>query len=162
MYAIMGMMVNVIAENQNLGCWLKLHRDPGDLVRDYMVGDRSKDIDAGKASGCQTYAIEYSYCEPLSNLPDFGTDNLKNAAKWILQQAPIWAAILTTFNESHHLDRILQDLSKQSYPDEKLELLVLEAGKKMRLEFMNNWENGKIYDTTMFLASLAQPRSTSW
>jgi len=44
--------------------------------------------------------------------------------------SPYLSVILTTFNESHHLDRILQDLSKQSYPDEKLELLVLEAGEE--------------------------------
>ena len=60
-----------------------------DLIQSYMVGDRSKDIDAGKASGCRTIFIEYSYCEPLSNLPDFSTDTLQNAAIWILQQAPI-------------------------------------------------------------------------
>ena len=43
---------------------------------------------------------------------------------------PYLSVILTSFNESHHLDRILQDLAKQSYPDEKFELLILEAGEK--------------------------------
>ena len=60
-----------------------------DLIQSYMVGDRSKDIDAGNASGCRTVFIEYSYCESLNTLPDFSTDTLQNAAKWILQQAPI-------------------------------------------------------------------------
>ena len=43
---------------------------------------------------------------------------------------PYVSFILTKYDEGHHLDRILQDLSKQSYPDEKLELLVLEAGEE--------------------------------
>jgi succinoglycan biosynthesis protein ExoA len=36
--------------------------------------------------------------------------------------------ILTSFNEGHHLDRILKDISRQEYPVEKMEVLLLEAG----------------------------------
>ena len=57
--------------------------------------------------------------------------------------SPYLSVILTTFNEVHHLDRILQDLAKQSYPDEKLELLVLEAGEENEAEFAKNWEIAK-------------------
>ena len=72
------------------GMLVKASRDHKiDLIQSYMVGDRSKDIDAGNASGCRTVFIEYSYCESLNTLPDFSTDTLQNAAIWILQQAPI-------------------------------------------------------------------------
>ena len=60
-----------------------------DLRQSYIVGDRSKDVDAGLAGGCCTVFIDYGYCEPLNTLPDFSTGTLQNAAKWILQQAPI-------------------------------------------------------------------------
>ncbi len=45
------------------------------------------------------------------------------------KQKPKVSVILTTFNEGHHLKRILKDLSQQSYPLGQLEILLLEAGK---------------------------------
>jgi succinoglycan biosynthesis protein ExoA len=38
------------------------------------------------------------------------------------------SVIITAFNEGHHMDRILQDVSRQNYPTEFLEVLVIEAG----------------------------------
>ena len=60
-----------------------------DLKQSYMIGDRVKDVDAGYAGRCHTIFIEYGYCEPLNTIPDFTTDNLQNAATWILLQDPI-------------------------------------------------------------------------
>ena len=60
-----------------------------DLRQSYIVGDRSKDIDAGHAGECHTILIDYGYCERLNTIPDFTTDTLKSAAKWILLQNPI-------------------------------------------------------------------------
>lgn len=55
------------------------------LPRSYMVGDRWRDIDAGKHAGCQTILIQYHYDEKTSqNKPDYVTDSLSSAAKWIL------------------------------------------------------------------------------
>jgi D-glycero-D-manno-heptose 1,7-bisphosphate phosphatase len=60
-----------------------------DLRQSYIVGDRSKDVDAGLAGGCCTVFIDYGYCEPLNTSPDFTTDTLQSAATWILLQDPI-------------------------------------------------------------------------
>ena len=43
---------------------------------------------------------------------------------------PIFVSvILTAFNEDHYMDGILKDISRQNYPTEFLEILVLEAGE---------------------------------
>jgi len=60
-----------------------------DLKRSFMIGDRSKDIEAGLAGGCCTVFIDYGYCEPLNTIPDFTADTLQSAATWILLQDPI-------------------------------------------------------------------------
>ena len=101
-----------------------------DLKQSYMVGDRLNDIQAGLAGGCCTVFIDYGYCELLNTIPDFTTDTLPERSYMDPSTRPYLSVILTSFNESHHLDRILQDLAKQSYPDEKFELLILEAGEK--------------------------------
>lgn len=39
-----------------------------DLSRSYMVGDRWRDIEAGRAAGCRTFWIDYGYAEkPAEN-----------------------------------------------------------------------------------------------
>ena len=51
MFATMGMMGSVNAENPKPGMLVKASEDYKiDLAQSYMVGDRSKDIDAGNAS----------------------------------------------------------------------------------------------------------------
>lgn len=57
-----------------------------DLEASYMVGDRSKDIEAGMAAGCTTIFIDYGYHEELRIVPDLKTSSLKEAAEWIVQQ----------------------------------------------------------------------------
>ena len=51
-----------------------------DLKRSYMIGDRWKDIDAGKCVECKTIFIDYDYKEAKPNNPNFTTDSLLNAA----------------------------------------------------------------------------------
>ena len=50
-----------------------------DLKKSYMVGDRWKDVDAGKCAGCKTIFIDYSYKETKPKEPDFTTDSLLGA-----------------------------------------------------------------------------------
>lgn len=45
------------------------------------------------------------------------------------EQITFVSVILTAFNGGHHMDRILQDVSCQNYPNEFLEILILEAGE---------------------------------
>ncbi len=49
-----------------------------------MIGDRWRDIGAGKAAGCYTILIDHNYAEPLQNQPDLTCNNLLEAASTVL------------------------------------------------------------------------------
>lgn len=67
------------------GMLVRAARDLGlDLDRCWMVGDRWRDIDCGRAAGCRTIFIDYGYAEPLRQEPDFRTQSLLDAARIIL------------------------------------------------------------------------------
>ena len=55
-----------------------------DLSGSFMVGDRWRDIDCGKAAGCTTVFIDYGYKEQLRAQPDFVAASLLDAARQIL------------------------------------------------------------------------------
>lgn len=55
-----------------------------DLSRSYMVGDRWRDVDAGKIAGCKTIFIDYGYDEPQPEAYDFIAGSLLEAAQIIL------------------------------------------------------------------------------
>ena len=57
-----------------------------DLAASYMVGDRWRDIEAGKRAGCRTVLIDYGYDEHLTSEPDEVVKSLSDAAQWILSQ----------------------------------------------------------------------------
>ena len=48
-----------------------------------MIGDRWKDIEAGRNAGCKTIFIDYNYKEPKPQNPDFTTDSLLKAVNLI-------------------------------------------------------------------------------
>ena len=50
-----------------------------DLKRSYMIGDRWKDIEAGRSVGCKTILIDYNYKETKPKNPNFTTDSLLNS-----------------------------------------------------------------------------------
>ena len=53
----------------------------------FMIGDRWRDIDAGKRAGCRTVWIDRGYRERSpSQLPDARVGSLSEAVTWILQQ----------------------------------------------------------------------------
>jgi D-glycero-D-manno-heptose 1,7-bisphosphate phosphatase len=55
-----------------------------DLARSYLVGDRRRDIDCGRAAGCVTIFINRGYDEPLRMQPDYTAPDLLAAASIIL------------------------------------------------------------------------------
>ena len=55
-----------------------------DLRHCWMVGDRWRDMDCGRAAGCQTIFIERGYTEALKQAPDFRAPDLLAAAEIIL------------------------------------------------------------------------------
>ena len=56
-----------------------------DLPRSHMVGDRWRDVAAGKAAGCTTYFIDYGYAESQAEHPDAVVSSLADAARKILK-----------------------------------------------------------------------------
>ena len=56
-----------------------------DLRRSFMVGDRWRDVEAGKMAGCQTFFIDYKYRELCSHKPDWVVASLEEASEVILQ-----------------------------------------------------------------------------
>jgi D-glycero-D-manno-heptose 1,7-bisphosphate phosphatase len=49
-----------------------------------MVGDRWRDIEAGRRAGCKTVLINYHYAEQHPSKADFEANSLAAAADWIL------------------------------------------------------------------------------
>jgi D-glycero-D-manno-heptose 1,7-bisphosphate phosphatase len=56
------------------------------LKDSFMIGDRWRDIEAGRRAGCQTVWIDRKYSEPLKNKPDFTAESLLVAVEWILRK----------------------------------------------------------------------------
>jgi D-glycero-D-manno-heptose 1,7-bisphosphate phosphatase len=58
-----------------------------DLAASFMVGDRWRDIEAGRRAGCRTIFIDRGYAERQPNPPaDYTAKDLSAAADWILSQ----------------------------------------------------------------------------
>ena len=58
----------------------------GDPADGFVVGDRWRDVEAGKAAGCRTVWIDRGYEERLPIGYDYRAMSLMEAAKWIVQQ----------------------------------------------------------------------------
>jgi D-glycero-D-manno-heptose 1,7-bisphosphate phosphatase len=63
-----------------------------DLAASFMVGDRWRDIEAGRRAGCRTIFIDRKYTEPRPNPdPDYVAGDLGDAVTWILYETHIGA-----------------------------------------------------------------------
>ena len=58
-----------------------------DLGASYMVGDRWRDVGAGRAAGCRTFWIDRGYRERAPDSPDHVVRSLEEAGRIILQEA---------------------------------------------------------------------------
>lgn len=54
-----------------------------ELDRSFMVGDRWRDVEAGRAAGCETYLLEQPWSEPGRCSPDHTVPDLLSAAREI-------------------------------------------------------------------------------
>jgi D-glycero-D-manno-heptose 1,7-bisphosphate phosphatase len=72
-----------------------------DLAASFLVGDRWRDVDAGAAAGCRTVWIDLGYRERGPSTPPSATvHSFREAARWILDQAPVAAcsaAVVTSY-----------------------------------------------------------------
>ena len=67
------------------GMLLHAAREMGiDLAQSWMIGDRWRDVDCGRAAGCKTIFIDRGYAEALRHKPDFSARHLDEAADIIL------------------------------------------------------------------------------
>jgi D-glycero-D-manno-heptose 1,7-bisphosphate phosphatase len=59
-----------------------------DLASSFMIGDRWRDVAAGRGAGCTAILIDYGYAEsgPDGCSPDRTVGSLSEAAAWILTQ----------------------------------------------------------------------------
>jgi D-glycero-D-manno-heptose 1,7-bisphosphate phosphatase len=57
-----------------------------DLAHSFMVGDRWRDIEAGRRAGCRTVLIGDGYGETFPSAPSTKVASLPEAAAWIIQQ----------------------------------------------------------------------------
>jgi D-glycero-D-manno-heptose 1,7-bisphosphate phosphatase len=57
-----------------------------DLAGSFMVGDRWRDIEAGRRAGCRTVLIGDGYGEAFPHAPNIELSTLPQAASWIIQQ----------------------------------------------------------------------------
>jgi D-glycero-D-manno-heptose 1,7-bisphosphate phosphatase len=58
-----------------------------DLANSFVVGDRWRDIEAGRRAGCRTILIGDGYGETFSCAPTVKLASLPAAASWIVQQS---------------------------------------------------------------------------
>jgi D-glycero-D-manno-heptose 1,7-bisphosphate phosphatase len=81
-------------DDDNCGCRKPLpgllrraaERDHVVLADSFMVGDRWRDIEAGRRAGCRTVLIGDGYGERMKSPPDAIMSNLSEAVAWILAQ----------------------------------------------------------------------------
>jgi D-glycero-D-manno-heptose 1,7-bisphosphate phosphatase len=55
-----------------------------DLAASFMVGDRWRDVEAGRRAGCRVVFVDHGYGEELQHEPDVVVGGLGAAAEWIL------------------------------------------------------------------------------
>jgi len=58
-----------------------------DLAGSFMVGDRWRDIEAGRRAGCRTILIGDGYGEAFPCTPTIKLTSLPDAASWIIEQS---------------------------------------------------------------------------
>jgi D-glycero-D-manno-heptose 1,7-bisphosphate phosphatase len=58
-----------------------------DLTASFMIGDRWRDVEAGRRAGCRTVFIDLGYAERRPDPgPDYVAEDVSAAAAWILSQ----------------------------------------------------------------------------
>jgi D-glycero-D-manno-heptose 1,7-bisphosphate phosphatase len=72
---------------------LLIEGGPVELRASFMVGDRWRDIEAGRTAGCVTVLVESGAHEAIRHEPDVRVGSLAEAADWILSRPGGWQSI---------------------------------------------------------------------
>ena len=64
-----------------------------DLTSSYMVGDRWRDIEAGRRAGCRAIFVDYGYTERRPDGPFLQVRSLREAANYILRTAQMGSGL---------------------------------------------------------------------
>ena len=76
-----------------------------ELARSVMVGDRWRDVEAGRRAGVRaTVLIDHGYVEPMPSAPDARVASLEQAADWILSTDPAPRLRVKLFADGASLD----------------------------------------------------------
>jgi D-glycero-D-manno-heptose 1,7-bisphosphate phosphatase len=59
-----------------------------DLASSFLIGDRWRDIEAGRGAGCRTILVDWAYSETEALRPDARVGSIMEAAEWILTRVP--------------------------------------------------------------------------
>ena len=57
------------------------------LERSFLVGDRWRDVEAGRSAGCSCVFLDREYSEPMPVRPDVAVRDLDEAVAWILARS---------------------------------------------------------------------------
>jgi D-glycero-D-manno-heptose 1,7-bisphosphate phosphatase len=55
-----------------------------DLDASYLIGDRWRDVEAGRRAGCVNVFLDRGYSEPVPERPDVTVSELREGVSWIL------------------------------------------------------------------------------
>jgi D-glycero-D-manno-heptose 1,7-bisphosphate phosphatase len=76
-----------------------------DLASSVMVGDRWRDVEAGRRAGCRTVFVDRGYDEPRPTGSDAEVPDLPTAVTWILTRAAGSSATAVPGAAAGHRDR---------------------------------------------------------
>jgi D-glycero-D-manno-heptose 1,7-bisphosphate phosphatase len=110
------------------------------LDESYMIGDRFKDIEAGRRAGCRTILLAQSYNAGEANGCDYRAVTLADAASWILRrtgrdremqkeetaEARVVTVMMPAYNAARYIGESVESLLAQSYAN--WELVVVNDG----------------------------------
>ena len=74
----------------NAGMLLSASRDWNiELTASFLIGDRWRDIEAGRRAGCRTVFIDRGYAEPRPQAVDFSATSFSHAVDWVVAQSKV-------------------------------------------------------------------------
>ena len=84
LFALTMTQINVVVVNYAGVYYFAPEKYGIDVRRSFMIGDRWKDVEAGKSAGCRTIFLDRGYNEPINCQPDHIVSSLLSCERFIL------------------------------------------------------------------------------